>query len=104
MPLFPTKRMMAPELSRQPHRITATVRKMATGATASTQGSKPSVFALTLDAELMIIAMVPGPAVLGMANGTKAMLADVLWRSSCDLLSTSGASSGLCWGTTCENR
>ncbi|MNE84504.1 hypothetical protein D3C80_1814190 [compost metagenome] len=51
-----------------------------------------------LDPELMIMAIVPGPAVLGMASGTKAMLAEGFLRSSSDLVSTSGASSALCCG------
>ncbi|MNP58180.1 hypothetical protein D3C76_1530740 [compost metagenome] len=44
MPLLPTRRIMAPELRRQTHRIKATEKKIATGATSSTQWAKPSVF------------------------------------------------------------
>lgn len=48
--------------------------KIIGGAAAFTHSGK-STPCLTVEAELMIIAMVPGPAVLGIASGTKAILA-----------------------------
>lgn len=58
----------------------------------------------TVEAELMIIAIVPGPAVLGMANGTNAMLALGSLSSSSDLLLASGDSCALCAGNSIRNQ
>ncbi|MNN91944.1 hypothetical protein D3C81_2101350 [compost metagenome] len=48
----------------------------------------------------MIIAMVPGPAVLGIASGTKAILAVGSSTSSSDLLLASGESCAFCCGNS----
>ena len=48
----------------------------------------------------MIIAMVPGPAVLGIASGTKAMLAVGSSCSSSDLIFASIESWAFCWGNS----
>jgi hypothetical protein len=52
----------------------------------------------------MIIAIVPGPAVLGIAKGTKAILALGSVSSSSDLLFASGDSCAFAPGTACGNR
>ncbi|MNL81767.1 hypothetical protein D3C87_2089690 [compost metagenome] len=46
----------------------------------------------------MIIAIVPGPAVLGIASGTKAILAEGSVSISSDLLLASGDSCAFCAG------
>ncbi|BAK13741.1 hypothetical protein PAJ_3662 [Pantoea ananatis AJ13355] len=83
MPPLPTRRMIAPELRREIHKITLTTRNVSTGATFSTQAGKSTPLR-TVEAEEMIIAIVPGPAVLGIASGTKAM-----FTGSCAVSSSS---------------
>ena len=62
-------------------------KKVSTGATAITHSGK-STPSLIAEALLMIIAMVPGPAVLGMASGTKAMFGESCFFISSVLFST----------------
>lgn len=100
-PPLPTQRIIAPELRNDPQTIMAISAKMIGGATVITQCGNvdPS---RTVEAELMIIAIVPGPAVLGMANGTNAMLAlgslssssDLLWLPGIRALYAPGTASG----------
>ncbi|MNY48450.1 hypothetical protein D3C86_1837870 [compost metagenome] len=66
--------MINPELRRQIQRIIAVNKKINGGAVNSTQAGN-NVLCLMVAEELIIIAMVPGPAVLGMASGMKAKLA-----------------------------
>ncbi len=99
MPPFPTRRMIAPELRRQLHKITPTSAKIIGGATRTTHSGKLTP-CFTVEAELMIIAMVPGPAVLGIASGTKAILAVGSSCSSSDLLRASGESCAFCCGNS----
>src|SRR5690606_30641144 len=95
----PTQRIIAPELRNDPHTIMPIRAKMIGGATVTTQSGKvePS---RTVEAELIIIAIVPGPAVLGIANGTKAILALGSVSSSSDLLLASGESWAFCAGNS----
>ncbi|MOA05488.1 hypothetical protein D3C78_1250890 [compost metagenome] len=94
MPPLPTQRMIAPELRKLPHRMTPISAKMSGGATITTHSEnvEPS---RTVEAELMIIAIVPGPAVLGIAKGTNAILAEGSSSNCSDLLLASGDSCGL---------
>lgn len=71
MPDCPIILMIIPEPSRHTQRIRAVIRKINGGATNKTQAGN-NVLCLIVAAELMIIAMVPGPAVLGMASGMNA--------------------------------
>ncbi|MNL57175.1 hypothetical protein D3C87_1807180 [compost metagenome] len=86
--------MIAPELRKLPHKMTPISAKMSGGATITTHSEnvEPS---RTVEAELMIIAIVPGPAVLGIAKGTNAILAEGSSSNCSDLLLASGDSCGL---------
>lgn len=53
---------------------------------ANTHGAN-IVWSFIVAAELMIIAIVPGPAVLGIASGTKAILMDLRFFKSWDFAS-----------------
>jgi len=61
------------EVRKQPQRIREVKRKINGGAVNNTQDGKV-VLCLIVEEALMIIAIVPGPAVLGMANGMNAKL------------------------------
>ena len=61
------------EARKQHQRMRAVERKIKGGAVSNTQDGKVVLFLMVAEA-LMIIAIVPGPAVLGMANGTNAKL------------------------------
>nr|VXZ84899.1 Uncharacterised protein [Klebsiella pneumoniae] len=74
------------------------------GGAASTTHSGKSTPCLTVEAELIIIAMVPGPAVLGIASGTKAILAVGSSCSSSDLIFASIESWAFAGETACGNR
>lgn len=97
----------------QPHNRTRTAqaapqndsnqKKISGGATSRTQSAKVELWR-TVDAELMIIAIVPGPAVLGIAKGTKAIFALGSSSSSSDLLFASGESVALCCGKSMRNQ
>jgi len=67
-------RMMIPDPLKHNQRIRAVKRKISGGAVTNTQAGK-DVLCLIVAEALMIIAIVPGPAVLGMASGMKAKLA-----------------------------
>jgi hypothetical protein len=74
IPPVPTSRIMVPELRRLNQRIRPTSRKMSGGATRIIQGAYSAPCrAVDVEAELIIMAIVPGPAVEGIANGTKAI-------------------------------
>ncbi|MNN76900.1 hypothetical protein D3C81_1933180 [compost metagenome] len=91
--------MIAPELRKHPHKMTPIMAKISGGATMTTHAEKV-VPSRTVDAELIIIAIVPGPAVLGMASGTNAILAEGSDSISSDLLLASGDSWALCAGNS----
>lgn len=73
IPDLPNAFMINPEVSKQIQRIRETERKISGGATHNTHVANTVLFFMVADA-LMIMAIVPGPAVLGMASGMKAKL------------------------------
>jgi hypothetical protein len=73
MPDSPVTRMTIPEPLKHNQRIRDVNRKISGGAVNNTQAGN-NVLCLIVAAELIIIAIVPGPAVLGMASGMKAKL------------------------------
>lgn len=73
MPDSPVAFIIKSEASKQHQSVNETERKISGGAVNNTQGGKTVLF-LMVAAALMIIAIVPGPAVLGMANGMNAKL------------------------------
>jgi hypothetical protein len=73
MPDSPVAFIIKSEAYKQHHSIKAVKRKINGGAVNNTQGGKDVLFLMLAEA-LMIIAIVPGPAVLGMAKGMNAKL------------------------------
>jgi hypothetical protein len=60
--------MIKSDARKQPQSVNAVTRKIKGGAVSSTHCGKVVLFLMVAEA-LMIIAIVPGPAVLGMARG-----------------------------------
>lgn len=73
IPDSPVAFIIKSEARKQHHRIREVKMKIKGGAVSNTQDGKVVLFLMVAEA-LMIIAIVPGPAVLGMANGMNAKL------------------------------